>query len=284
MTTLSSGAESTVGPERVCRKCGHLVSGDICQECADNPFDRTELHKRAGSIRRIIRLIMVAMMVFGAETLIVFFPYQLVQQLFTNATGIVGYVILIVGMVVISIVPGACTGSAAIRVAGNQWRLSRRNRILLWASALIFILLPTLDLIRLLAFFANTYHPPPGILEMTAVFYSFAFWSGVVILMRSLGTCSHQDPGGEARWFLRKAWIGGLVLTVLYVITMLVWFYFGMRMDGNPLGNLPRLMASLRLIGITIQLIYFVYILIYVGLMFSWQRTMIQCAGSRQAP
>ena len=119
---------------------------------------------------------------------------------------------------------------------------------------------------------------------MTAVFYSFAFWGGVVILLRSLGTCSHQDPGGEARWFLRKAWIGGLVLTVLYVITMLVWFYFGMRTYGHPLDSAPLLIASLRIIGITIQLIYFAYILIYVGLMFSWQRTMIQCAGARQAP
>ena len=48
--------------------------------------------------------------------------------------------------VLLSIIPGILAANACVRINRGQWKLSRRNKVLLLAAGIVFLLIPATDL------------------------------------------------------------------------------------------------------------------------------------------
>lgn len=297
MTNQPADTSSLAGHRKLCRKCAYLVDGDICPECGDNPCSRTELLKRAGSIGRISRLLMVALVLEITTILFVSLSGGQIWGLISMGPGIIGMVLMLVLVVAIIFSPGILAASAAIRVAGNQWNLSRRNKMLIRATALVFLVLPVKHLFLPAMYLGDylglsfvpydTFSKAAGWFSMV---YSFALMGAVAILLRAIGICSRHDPGGDERRFLRYAWIGALGLAIIHEVTVLAGIQGGIYMELTGLQFHAGLnfhdgvgKVDSWMIGMIITVIFMIYLLACVRCLYPWRKMLVRCAKEAES-
>ena len=275
MSTGSTDRNDANDLRYYCLGCGYLVRGDLCSECgndSDQQIRENLLDQRRSGLLGIHRLIMIAVIIEVVLILVTFLaPSLRVVPMQGSALGIVriGFDLLL------TITPGILAAIATMRVVHGPWKLPSPTTVSLRAACLLFLTHPACQALSVVWYF-NPTEMLFGILEWGYSMQSIALLAGTTILIRGLGICSRQDPGGAERRFLQHAWIGALALGILYETTMLTLgrIWSNMAATGAPqnLGMDAILLVSRALVGG-----FILYVLIWVVLLNPWKRMLKRC-------
>ena len=291
-------ANTSVLPRSSCRRCDYPIEGDICPECGDNRFGRAELLDRADRIGRIIRRLKIALFLEITGILIMALTSQPPWSLVARGFGITDMRTIMAMSAIIVFIPGILAASATLRISGNQWRISRRNKVLLRISALAFVLLPATHLILPFIYLIDylrwnfDFHRLLYYTNWSSEIYLVTMFAGITVLLHAIGICSDQDPDGENRPFLRHGWIGSVGLAILYALTMTVEDH-GMEFmeltafeihTGANFHQLSLETAGSRSIGMVIMVIYMIYLMVFLGGMSTWRTTLTRQARHGNQP
>ena len=285
MADMNHGHEEThapIGSRSVCLACGYPRASDNCSECGAGPLvqiDEKKLLERGACLSALHRLILIAVII-EALLIVVTFVAPTLRAVSMSGTALA--IMRIAFDAVLTIIPGILAAIATGKVIHGPWNISPATRISLQVAALLFLLYPACHLLSFVWYF-NPNEILQNIIEWGYSMYSFTIFVGTAILIRGLGICSRQDPGGAGRQFLQHAWIGAVGLGILYETTMLALgrIWSNMSATGMPQnwGIDAVLLLSRALVGGSI-----LYVLIWVVLMKPWKRMLIQCARAEQAP
>lgn len=261
-------ASPTAGVVRLshyCGQCGYPIDDDDCPECGGAPVPRLVLIEKRRTLERLLRLL-----AFAWGTKLVAMVLLMLPLIFTGlgpgmggaARGYIGFLqVLLFGADV-------CAGLAAITIGKGPWALSPTTRTLLRIAAVGFFVDASRRLLTALLLMVPA---PPAIL-----LYEWSEWPtwflgifAILVLLRTLGTCSWHDPGGRERPFLRHVWIlYSLTIALPMAVTAA---YFLLPIDGL------MVLAPLLQLGQTLRILI---LLMVVGFMIPWKRMLVRCAAS----
>ena len=273
MTDLSATPDEVAKQNRNCGDCGYRITNHVCPECGGGPLgpiDGNLLLERRTVLGRFLVLIKIAMVI---EIIL------LVATLVMPALRVVPMngglmTILRAGTDLLLVsTPGIFAAIATRKVLDGPWSLTPATKISLRIACLLFLLYPVCQILNVVWVFSPTVMLE-GIIEWGYSMYSFTIFAGTVILIRSLGICSQQDPGGAERWFLRHAWIGAVGLAILYETTMLALgrIWSSMAATGIPAGwGIDAVLFLSRAIAVG----FILYVLSWVLLMMPWKRILV---------
>ena len=259
-----------IGSRSVCLACGYPRASDNCPECGAGPLeqiDRKKLVERGTCLSALHLLILIAVII---EALLIVVTFVTPTLRAVTISGAALAMMRIAFDVLLSIIPGILAAIATGKLIHGPWSISPANRISLRVACLLFLLYPACHLLSVVWYF-NPNEILQNIIEWGHSMYSFTIFAGTAILIRGLGICSRQDPGGAGRQFLQHAWIGAVALGILYETTMLALgrIWSNMSATGMPQnwGIDAVLLLSRALVGGSI-----LYVLIWVVLMKPWKR------------
>ena len=259
----------------ICLACGYPRASDNCPECGAGPLeqiDRKKLVERGTCLTVLLRLILIAVII---EALLIVVTFMTPTLRAATISGAALAMMRVAFDVLLSIIPGILAAIATGKLIHGPWSISPATRISLRVACLLFLLYPACHLLSFVWYF-NPNEILQNILEWGYSMYSFTIFAGTAILIRGLGICSRQDPGGAGRQFLQHAWIGAVALGILYETTVLaigrIWS--NMSATGMPQnwGIDAIILVNRALVGGTI-----LYVLIWVVLMKPWKRMLKRC-------
>ena len=259
----------------LCLACGYPRVSDNCSECGAGPLEQIgekKLRERRACLSALHRLILIAVII---EALLIVVTFVTPTLRAVSMTGAALAMLRIAFDVLLTIIPGILAAIATGKVIHGPWSISPGTRISLRVACLLFLLYPACHLLSFVWYF-NPNEILQNIIEWGYSMYSVTIFAGTAILIRGLGICSRQDPGGTGRQFLQHAWIGAVVLGILYETTMLA---LGRIWNSMSATGIPQnwdmdavLLLSRALVGG-----FILYVLIWVVLMAPWKRMLKRC-------
>lgn len=261
-----SNTPVTMRRSRFCGDCGYPVADGTCPECGKASVPRITIIEKSRTLGRVLRLLAFS---WGGEA-VAFVLSVLPSYLslgFVPGGAVRGYL----GFVeVVFLAAGVCGGLSCIALRKGPWALSSSARMLLRIAAFGFFLVASrrllavlllmelhLDVLRTAWYFTQWSEWPAWILSGVAV----------VTLLRVVGVCSENDPGGRERPFLRHAWIpSALVVSLPMAMTI---SYFLLPIDGG--GEVMGLLQLGRVVQILL-------LMTVVGGMIRWKRMLDRVA------
>ena len=259
----------------LCRLCGYRMEGGACSECGAGPheqLDRNILLERGRKLGRVVLLIKIALAI---EIILIAITFVAPTLRAVPLSGELAANLRIGLDIALTITPGTLAAIATAKLIRGPWNLSPGTTFSVQVACLLFLLYPSCQVLGIL-WYLNPSVTLQGIIEWGYSLYSFAIFAATAILIRALGICSHQDPGGSERWFLRHAWIGFLILAVLYEITSLalVRIWSNMVATGMP-ANLD--MDAVLYLNRTLAVVYMISAVIWMSSLIPWRMTISSC-------
>ncbi|MCP4836253.1 MAG: hypothetical protein GY895_15975 [Phycisphaera sp.] len=252
------------GPALSCGSCSHPMNGGICPECGGSPAEPDRSARKANAI---VLLAILLATDWGLDIAI-----QLASWILPSMLAVENYMWVMTISGLASIVGSLLFAITAILVLVGPWTLKPVIKALLCAALGLTVLSMAGEAQIMMT---QIIDPMAGSAWMMLI--PLMNWGGVVLLIASIGSCSHHDPGGAERWLLHRGWIAmaglfAITLTLRIMIQLLV------RNDSNP--NMSLIGAISSLLGL-VALAIFALKFAFLGLMIPWRRMLVRCSGHR---
>lgn len=248
-------------PAFSCGSCGHRMDGGICPECGGRP---AEPNRSARKANVVVFLAILLAIDWGIDIAI-----SLASWILPSMLAVETYMWMMAMSGLATLAGSLLCAIAVLFVLLGPWTLGPVARIMLCLA----LGLTTLSMaVEARIVVLQIIDPMAGSAWMMLV--PGINWGGVILLLASIGSCSHQDPGGAERWFLHRGWIAmaglfGISFTLSIMIQILL------RNDPNP--NVSLIGAISTTLGL-IALAIFAFKLAFLGLLIPWRRMLARCA------